>query len=120
MVISIPLSFFAGIGGASKRGILIKGANYIEILSDVKTFVFDKTGTLTKGTFEVAEINPVGISSDELLMYAANAEKYSTHPAAKSIRECYERKNHNQSQVEKMNVEKKQTQVMLKKFPGMA
>lgn len=118
LVISIPLSFFAGIGGASKRGILIKGANYIEILSDVKTFVFDKTGTLTKGTFEVAEINPVGISSDELLMYAANAEKYSTHPAAKSIRECYERKNHNQSQVEKMNVEKKTNASNVKEISG--
>lgn len=89
LVISIPLSFFAGIGGASRSGVLVKGSNYMEILSEVKTFVFDKTGTLTKGVFEVTEINPKGISKEHLIHLAANAEKYSMHPIAKSLRLAY-------------------------------
>lgn len=89
LVISIPLSFFAGIGGASRSGVLVKGSNYMEILSTVKTFVFDKTGTLTKGVFEVTEINPKGISKEHLIHLAANAEKYSMHPIAKSLRLAY-------------------------------
>lgn len=89
LVISIPLSFFAGIGGASRSGVLVKGSNYMEILSKVKTFVFDKTGTLTKGVFEVTEINPKGISKEHLIHLAANAEKYSMHPIAKSLRLAY-------------------------------
>ena len=86
LVISIPLSFFSGIGGASKKGILIKGANYLEALNKVDTVVFDKTGTLTKGVFKVTEIVPVGqISKEELLEYCAYAESYSNHPIATSI-----------------------------------
>ena len=89
LVISIPLSFFAGIGGASRSGVLVKGSNYMETLSKVKTFIFDKTGTLTKGVFEITEINPKGISKKHLLHLAANAEKYSMHPIAKSLRLAY-------------------------------
>lgn len=89
LVISIPLSFFAGIGGASRNGVLVKGSNYMETLSEVKTFVFDKTGTLTKGVFEVVQVNPKGISQEKLLHFAANAEKYSTHPIAQSLRLAY-------------------------------
>ncbi len=85
LVISIPLSFFAGIGCASREGILIKGSNYLEILSDTKTVVFDKTGTLTKGVFEVSKIETNGISEKELLTIAAAAEQYSSHPIALSI-----------------------------------
>lgn len=85
LVISVPLSFFGGIGGASRRGIMIKGANYLEELSRARTFVFDKTGTLTKGSFEVATIVPEGISEEELLGMCAAAEKISNHPIAKSI-----------------------------------
>ena len=85
LVLSIPLSFFSGIGYASKNGILIKGSNYLEALRDVNTVVFDKTGTLTKGVFDVTAINTVGISEDELLRYAAIAEVNSNHPIAKSI-----------------------------------
>ena len=86
LVISIPLSFFAGIGGASKEGILIKGSNYLETLSKTHTVVFDKTGTLTKGVFEVTGIYPNGIEKSELLCLAASAEHYSTHPIALSIK----------------------------------
>ncbi len=89
LVISVPLTFFAGIGGASRRGILIKGANYIETLSKAKTVVFDKTGTLTQGVFKVNEIHAVGIESSELLHYAAHAESSSTHPISKSILQAY-------------------------------
>ncbi len=90
LVISVPLGFFAGIGGASKSGILIKGACYIEALSKPYAVVFDKTGTLTKGTFKVTQIHPVdGISADKLLKYAAYAENYSTHPIATSLKEAY-------------------------------
>lgn len=92
LVISVPLGFFAGIGGASKSGILIKGACYIEALSRPYAVVFDKTGTLTKGTFKVTKIQPVEkISADELLKYAAYAENYSTHPIATSLKETYGR-----------------------------
>lgn len=88
LVISIPLSFFGGIGGASASGILIKGGNYLEALAKVKTFVFDKTGTLTKGTFEVTDIQPQleGISKNELLRIACAAERASSHPIAMSLK----------------------------------
>lgn len=90
LVISIPLGFFGGIGGASKNGILIKGGNYLEALNNVDTVVFDKTGTLTEGVFRVTEIVPVGgISKDRLLGYAAHAESHSTHPIAVSIVKAY-------------------------------
>ena len=90
LVISVPLSFFGGIGGASKRGILIKGSNYLEALSHVKTILFDKTGTITKGTFSVSKIEPIGMSRKELLRIAAMAEAYSNHPIALSIRKEHE------------------------------
>ena len=89
LVISIPLSFFGGIGGASKIGILIKGSNYLEALSNTEIAVFDKTGTLTEGVFEVQEVKPVGISEEELLYVAAYAENYSNHPISKSIKKAY-------------------------------
>lgn len=85
LVISVPLSFFGGIGGASKRGILIKGANYTEVLSKVGTVVFDKTGTLTKGIFKVTAVHPESMSEAELLDVAAAAESYSNHPIAESV-----------------------------------
>lgn len=85
LVISVPLSFFGGIGGAGKAGILVKGSTYLEALADVKTMVFDKTGTITKGTFQVTEIQPADMSADQLLLYAAAAESHSTHPIAQSI-----------------------------------
>lgn len=107
LVISIPLTFFSGIGGASKRGILVKGGNCFEALSNAKTVVFDKTGTLTKGVFEVQEVNPAGLLSkddndgqseeierklaDELLELAAHAEGFSDHPISQSIRRAYGR-----------------------------
>lgn len=89
LVISIPLSFFGGIGGASKNGILIKGGNYLEALSNTKTMVFDKTGTLTQGVFEVQEIDAVNISKEELLKYVAYSEKHSNHLIAESIKNAY-------------------------------
>lgn len=89
LVISIPLSFFAGIGGASKEGVLVKGSNYLETLSKTKIVVFDKTGTMTKGNFEVTEIAPVGVKNNELLKLAAYAESYSSHPISKSIKSAY-------------------------------
>ena len=92
LVLSIPLSFFGGIGSASKNGILIKGSNYLEALRKANTVVLDKTGTITKGVFKVTEINPVGMSEDELLKYAAIAEANSNHPIAKSIMESYNEK----------------------------
>ncbi len=92
LVISIPLSFFAGIGGASREGILIKGANYLETLSKTKYLVFDKTGTLTKGVFKVNKIECKGdIEESELLAFAALAESYSSHPISKSILAAYEK-----------------------------
>lgn len=91
LVISVPLSFFAGIGGASKQGILIKGSNYLEVLSKLETVVFDKTGTLTKGNFAVCDIIPScdGITRDDVLRYAAFAEVYSNHPVAAALKSCY-------------------------------
>ena len=89
LVISIPLTFFAGIGGASKAGILIKGSNYLEALSNAKIIAMDKTGTLTKGVFEVTKVNPVNISEEKLLYYAASAECYSTHPISISLVNAY-------------------------------
>ncbi len=85
LVISVPLAFFGGIGGASRCGILVKGSTYLQDLADVKTIVFDKTGTLTKGTFEVTSITPVSKPREELLQLCAKAESYSTHPIALSI-----------------------------------
>lgn len=90
LVISVPLSFFGGIGAASKQGILVKGSNYLEALNDVDTVAFDKTGTLTKGQFSVVRVNPVNISKQKLLQMAASVEKNSTHPIAKSILQAYE------------------------------
>ena len=89
LVISIPLSFFAGIGGASKAGVLVKGSNYLETLSKVKTVVFYKTGTLTKGVFQVTAAHPQEMSEKELLHLAAHVERYSTHPIAASLRAAY-------------------------------
>ena len=89
LVISIPLGFFGGIGGASKKGILVKGSNYLEALSNSEIVVFDKTGTLTKGVFEVQKIEPVGISKEQLIKYAAYAESYSNHPISVSIKKAY-------------------------------
>ncbi|MCR5195355.1 MAG: cadmium-translocating P-type ATPase [Pseudobutyrivibrio sp.] len=91
LVISIPLTFFAGIGGASKAGILVKGSNYLELLSKAAVVVLDKTGTLTEGVFEVTEIHPVGVSSDKLLEYAALAESYSNHPISLSLKDAYKK-----------------------------
>ena len=89
LVISIPLSFFAGIGGASSAGVLIKGSNFMETLSKVKYVVFDKTGTMTKGVFEVAGIHHSAIEEKKLLEYAALAESYSTHPISQSLQRAY-------------------------------
>ena len=93
LVLSIPLSFFGGIGSASKNGILIKGSNYLEALRKVNTVVLDKTGTITKGVFKVTEINPVEMSEEDLLRFAAIAEANSNHPIAKSIMESYNEKS---------------------------
>jgi len=89
LVVSIPLGFFGGIGGASRNGVLIKGSNYLEALNNVDTVVFDKTGTLTKGVFKVTDIKPVNIMQEELLEFAAYAESYSNHPIAVSIIKAY-------------------------------
>ena len=89
LVISIPLSFFAGIGGASKAGVLIKGSNYMETLASVRCVVFDKTGTMTQGIFEVSGVHHNTIDPDQLLEYAALAESYSTHPISQSLRRAY-------------------------------
>ena len=89
LVISIPLSFFAGIGGASRAGILIKGSNYLEALASAKVVVLDKTGTLTKGEFEVSEICPISMTREQLLEYAALAECYSSHPISRSLKTAY-------------------------------
>ncbi len=91
LVISIPLSFFAGLGGASKEGILIKGSNYLELLSQVKCVVFDKTGTLTEGVFEVTGIHHNEIPKEQLIAYAAMAECASSHPISKSLQKAYGR-----------------------------
>ena len=89
LVISIPLSFFAGIGGASRQGVLVKGSNYLETLSKVKYIVFDKTGTMTKGVFEVAGIHHNELENEKLIEYAALAESYSSHPISKSLLVAY-------------------------------
>lgn len=89
LVISIPLSFFGGIGGASKSGVLVKGSNYLEILANTEIVVFDKTGTLTKGSFAVTELHTEGVSKDQLLEIAAYAEDYSNHPISQSIKKAY-------------------------------
>jgi len=89
LVISIPLSFFGGIGGASKKGILVKGSNYLEALAQTEIVVFDKTGTLTKGVFNVQEIHPEGVSKEELLELTAYVESYSNHPISLSLKRAY-------------------------------
>ncbi len=89
LVISIPLSFFGGIGGASKIGILVKGSNYLEALANVETVVFDKTGTLTEGIFEVQKIETFGLSQEDLLKLASHAESYSNHPISLSLQKTY-------------------------------
>ena len=89
LVISIPLSFFAGIGGASKAGVLVKGSNYLEILSQTKYVVFDKTGTLTQGVFEVNGIHHNEMEKEKLIEYAALAESASSHPISKSLQRAY-------------------------------
>lgn len=89
LVISIPLSFFAGIGGASRSGVLVKGSNYLETLAQTSCVVFDKTGTLTQGVFAVASVHPAGMTEAELLEYAALAESYSGHPISKSLQKAY-------------------------------
>ncbi len=91
LVISIPLSFFAGIGGASRAGVLVKGSNYLEALASARIVVFDKTGTMTEGVFEVAGIHHASVSEEKLIEYAAMAESYSSHPISKSLKKAYGR-----------------------------
>lgn len=93
LVISVPLTFFGGIGGASRKGVLIKGSNYMETLAKVRTIAFDKTGTMTHGVFDVTAIHPENIAPNELLHLAAHVERYSTHPIAISIRKAFPNKN---------------------------
>ena len=104
LVISVPLTFFAGIGGASRQGVLIKGGNYMDTLAKLRMVVFDKTGTLTEGKFSVTDIHPEKISKDELLHLAAHVERYSTHPIAQSLRLAYGHEDDNceVSEVEEM------------------
>ena len=102
LVISVPLTFFAGLGGASKRGILVKGSNYLEALSHVDAVVFDKTGTLTQGAFRVTEIRPVGMEAEELLRLTAAAESFSTHPIARAIVERAGDRETGDAQVEEL------------------
>lgn len=92
LVVSIPLSFFGGIGGASRKGILVKGSNYLEALAETEIIVFDKTGTLTKGVFNVQEVHPKGVSREELLELTAYAESYSNHPISSSLKQAYGKK----------------------------
>ncbi|WP_419775310.1 heavy metal translocating P-type ATPase [Ignavigranum ruoffiae] len=105
LVISIPLSFFGGIGGASKKGVLVKGSNYLEALAETEIVVFDKTGTLTKGVFNVQEIHPEGVSKEELLELTAHAESYSNHPISLSLKRAYSKEidNGRISDVEEMS-----------------
>lgn len=91
LVISVPLSFFGGIGGASKKGILVKGSNYLEALAKAEIVVFDKTGTLTKGVFNVHEVHPEGVTGEELLELTAYAEHYSNHPISSSLKRAYKK-----------------------------
>ena len=100
LVISIPLSFFAGIGASSRIGVLVKGSNYLEALANTEIVVCDKTGTLTEGIFEVQKVNPIGYSKEDLLRYTSYAESYSNHPIALSIKEAYS-KNINEKIVTK-------------------
>ncbi len=100
LVISIPLGFFGGIGGASKKGILVKGSNYLEALSNTEIVVFDKTGTLTKGVFEVQKIEPVDISKEELLKYTTYAEYNSNHPISVSLKNAYKKMTSDKNQEE--------------------
>ncbi len=93
LVISIPLSFFAGLGGASRHGILVKGSNYMETLSKTKIVVFDKTGTLTRGSFSVTAVHPEQLDENQLLHMAAHVERFSTHPIAQSLRDAYPNEN---------------------------
>ena len=92
LVVSIPLSFFGGLGASSQIGVLVKGSNYLEALSNVNVIVCDKTGTLTEGVFEVQEISPIDISKEELLMYATYAESFSNHPISLSLKNSYDKK----------------------------
>lgn len=92
LVISIPLSFFGGIGGASKIGVLVKGSNYLESLAHTEVVVFDKTGTLTKGSFAVSQIKAIDMKEEQLLELAAYAEDYSNHPISQSIQKAYGKK----------------------------
>lgn len=96
LVISIPLSFFGGIGGASKKGVLVKGSNYLEALAETEIVVFDKTGTLTKGVFNVQEIHPEGVSKEELLELTAHVESYSNHPISLSLKRAYSKEIDNE------------------------
>lgn len=96
LVISIPLSFFGGIGGASKKGVLVKGSNYLEALAETEIVVFDKTGTLTKGVFNVQEIHPEGVSKEELLELTAHAESYSNHTISLSLKRAYSKEIDNE------------------------
>ncbi len=89
LVISVPLTFFSGIGGASRKGVLVKGANHMETLSQLDTVAFDKTGTLTKGVFTVTEVHPIGLTEAQLIDLAAHAEMHSTHPISRSLRQAY-------------------------------
>ena len=95
LVVSIPLSFFGGLGSSSQIGVLVKGSNYLEALSNVNVIVCDKTGTLTEGVFEVQEISPIDISKDELLKYATYAESFSNHPISLSLKNSYDKKINN-------------------------
>ncbi len=111
LVISVPLSFFGGIGAASRQGILVKGGNYLEALATVETVVFDKTGTLTTGTFQVTALHPAsGVSEEQLLSVAATAEAYSDHPIAQSIRAAYLAHEDAQTSTEVLKADQTETQ----------
>ena len=115
LVISIPLGFFGGIGGASKKGILVKGSNYLEALSNTEIVVFDKTGTLTKGVFEVQKIEPVDISKEELLKYTTYAEYNSNHPISVSLKNAYKKmiSDKNQEEIDTSKI------ISVEEFAGM-
>ena len=115
LVISIPLGFFGGIGGASKKGILVKGSNYLEALSNTEIVVFDKTGTLTKGVFEVQKIEPIDISREELLKYTTYAEYNSNHPISISLKNAYKKMISDKNQ-EEINTSKI---ISVEEFAGM-
>ena len=115
LVISIPLGFFGGIGGASKKGILVKGSNYLEALSNTEIVVFDKTGTLTKGVFEVQKIEPIDISKEELLKYTTYAEYNSNHPISVSLKNAYKKmiSDKNQEEIDTSKI------ISVEEFAGM-